>query len=556
MKIRYTDHEASANGSESTPLCMLRSKAFALSLFLLCAALLSAGRGQSASLQLFTAFADDDQTTKEADKEMKKGRFEKAARIYLDLIKKNPGDVRSRLGASMAFFKIQNYELGFDQAYEALKLEPNNSRAHALVGITLLRSGFLPQAMAELSRAVTINPKEALAYGGFAEIDYYENRAKESRSKSFYAYTLDPEEPDYLITYARACSRLEMFGEAADAYDRFLQIAPRTDSERRDRIRGLIQFYRELSGIRLHQITGPKSSAIQFWLGSDRRPYVRLKINGKDANLVIDTGSGFTVIAAASAKRLRVSSLARGGNSQGVGGNGKFPIIYGLINTANIGDFRIESVPCFIREFHNTDDRPREEKADGFIGLSVLSNFLTEIDYAAHSMTLTRSSEVNQTAAIGPDAPTVVKFRTTQNGLISIETQLDGNHNINAILDSGASSTVISTAAVTRLKMKEKIIKGQTVPVVGAAGISPGVEMLYLSDCQVADLGQNNMRALVMDLGAINETSGFEQSGILGGDFLRHFRLTIDFSRSQVAFEPQTAAITRRQSKTKLEKVN
>ncbi len=535
------------------PKAARRLPAFTIALLLATSGIPSALR-VSGSPDSFTVSADDDRKKgKDADKAMREGHFEKAAKIFLELTKTRPTDVHARLGASLAFFKLQNYEMGFDQAFEVLKFDPNNARAHALTGLTLLRSGFVLQAIGELNRAVAANPKEALAYGGFAEIDYYENRAKDSRTKAYYAYSLDPEEPDYLITYARACSRLEMFGEAADAYDRFLQIAPRTDSERRDRIRGLIQFYRELSGMRLHQISGAKSSTVQFWLGSDRRPYVRVKINGRDANLVVDTGSGFTVIAAASAKRLRVSALARGGNSQGVGGTGKFQIIYGLISAINVGGVRMDYVPCFIREFHASGERPLEEKADGFIGLSVLSNFLTEIDYGARSMRLTRNSEATQSAAPGPEILTVVKFRTTQNGLISIETQLDGNHNINAILDSGASSTVISTAAVDRLKMREKIIKGQTVPVIGAAGISNGVEMLYLSDCQVADLGQNNMRALVMDLGAINETSGFEQSGILGGDFLRHFRLTIDFSRSQVAFEPQTTAITRRQGQPKLE---
>ena len=125
--------------------------------------------------------------------------------------------------------------------------------------------------------------------------------------------------------------------------------------------------------------------------------------------------------------------------------------------------------------------------------------------------------------------------------MISIETELDGNHRINAILDSGASSTVISSAAVERLKMRDQIIKGQTARVIGAAGVSDNVELLFIRNCRVAGLSQNNMRALVLDFAAINETSGFEQSGILGGDFLRHYRVTIDFSRAQVTLKPHTS---------------
>ena len=134
----------------------------------------------------------------------------------------------------------------------------------------------------------------------------------------------------------------------------------------------------------------------------------------------------------------------------------------------------------------------------------------------------------------------MIPFRTTQNGLISVETEFDGNERVNAILDSGASSTVISMAAVTRLNLRDQIIKGQTASVVGAAGVTDNVEVLFIRHCRVADQLQSNLRALVLDFGAINETSGFEQSGILGGDFLRHFKLTIDFSRALLALKPHS----------------
>ena len=185
---------------------------------------------------------------------------------------------------------------------------------------------------------------------------------------------LDPEEPDYLVTYARASSRVEDFKEAADAYELFLEISPQSDSERRDRIRGLIQFYRQLAGLRVHQVGGPPATVVSFQLGSDRRPYVRVKLNGRDSIFVIDTGSGFTVISKDAAKRFGVTEIARGGKSQGVGGTGKFQIVYGLIKSLEIGEVKIRMIPCFVRPFHGERDRVPEEKADGFIGLSVLSH--------------------------------------------------------------------------------------------------------------------------------------------------------------------------------------
>jgi predicted aspartyl protease len=269
-----------------------------------------------------------------------------------------------------------------------------------------------------------------------------------------------------------------------------------------------------------------------------------VKINGRDSVFVIDTGSGFTVISQEAAKRFGVSEIARGGKSQGVGGTGKFQIVYGLIKSMQIGQAKVKMVPCFVRPFHGGKDVPAEERADGYLGLSVLSHFTTELDYKDGYMRLNRSDDRDSQAAVLPGV-TMIPFRTTQNGLISVETEFNNGKNVNAILDSGASSTVISQAAVRRLNMTDQIIKGQTTSVIGAAGITENVPMLFIRDCRVADQLQNNLRALVLDFGAINETSGFEQSGILGGDFLRNFKLTIDFNRAQLALQPHTPAITK-----------
>jgi cytochrome c-type biogenesis protein CcmH/NrfG/predicted aspartyl protease len=440
-------------------------------------------------------FADDkedearEKIYREAGKAIRKGKYERAAELYRGLLNKNGQDLQAQLGASFAYLKQQNFDLSFDHATEALKLNINNARAHALLGIALLRSGFVRAAVLELQQSINLNPKEALAFGGAAEVDYFEGRARESLAKSLYAHRLDPEEPDYIMTYARASSRVEDFKEAADAYELFLQVAPESDKERRERIRGLIRFYRQLAGLKVHNISGPDSSQVPFYLGSDRRPYIRVKVNGRDALFVIDTGSGFTVISSEAAKRLGVSEISRGGNSQGVGGTGKFEIVYGLIKSLTLADTRVTLVPCFIRPFHGTENRPVEERADGFIGLSILSHFITELDYQGNRMNLDRNLDQPLLAAASPDT-TAIPFRTTQNGLISIETEFDGTKMVNAILDSGASSTAISVAAVERLKMHDRIIKGQTANVIGAAGITNNVELLFIRNCRVADLKQ------------------------------------------------------------------
>jgi tetratricopeptide (TPR) repeat protein len=264
---------------------------------------------------------------KEGRKAYRDGHYREAAKAFLAIVDKDASDIQARLQAAHAFLKDQDFQNCYDNAIELTRQNPAIARAYALAGAALLRSGYIVSSIYSLNQAVKLNPKDALAFGAAAEIDYYEGRAHEAINKAFRAHHLDPDEADFLITIARASARIEMYEQAAYAYQRFLEIVPKADKERRDRIRGLIQFYKYLSGLKVHEIAGPREAEVPFALGNDRRPYITLKINGKDAKFVVDTGSGFTVISKEAAKRLGVAEIARGGHSQGVGGAGKFSIV-------------------------------------------------------------------------------------------------------------------------------------------------------------------------------------------------------------------------------------
>src|SRR5215470_14492424 len=133
------------------------------------------------------AVEKDERSHAAGNRAIRDGEYQKAVKVFLDLVALDSGDVRAHLGAALAYYKLQDYKLTFEQATEALKLDDKSARAHALSGIALLRSGYLDHAVAELLQALQLNSKEALAWGGLAEIDYYTNRTKESREKASYA---------------------------------------------------------------------------------------------------------------------------------------------------------------------------------------------------------------------------------------------------------------------------------------------------------------------------------------------------------------------------------
>jgi tetratricopeptide (TPR) repeat protein len=503
---------------------------------------------------------------KRANGELRKANFAEAEKIYRELVEKDPADNAARLGLSFSLIKQIRLQEGYEHAAQVVANDPLNSRAFALLGTALLRSGEFRNSVEALITAVKFNDKEALAIAGLAELAYFENRSRIAYDGLRRAIVLDPEEPDYYISLARACSRLEYYNEAADAYQQFLAVAPKTDAERRARIRGLIDFYRYLGTTKIHRASGKDVTTIPFEL-INHRPFVKLMINGKGPlRFVIDTGASLSVVSDKTAEKLGIKAVARGGNARAVGGSGSFPIVYGLLDTITFGDAKLEAIPIYLRTVHHDSNTPELERADGYIGLSVLANFAVTIDYQSKEITLDRTplredqlasrKEAALPDGTAPDplaapAPPTdpgdgyeIPIRSTSGGLASAETQLPGLKNpLNFILDTGATTTVVSKAAVKKHRLENLKIPGEKIRVIGAAGIEEGVEAMGLSTLTVSGLRKGNGRAIILDLDPVNETSGFEQHGILGGDYLEHFRVLIDLRRYQLKLTPQTSAI-------------
>jgi tetratricopeptide (TPR) repeat protein len=486
-----------------------------------------------------------------AQKALRQGEFETAERIYRELITKDTQDNEARLGLSYTLYKQRRLRDAYDAAARVLAVEPTSARAHALLGSSLLAVGDFQLSVEEFRTALSFKPDEALAIAGISMIQFYENRPAYALMGLRRAMELDPDEPDYVFNYAQSAARSERYREAADAYERFLRIAPRTDSDRRARIRGLIDFLRYIGAQgELYEPGGAARSAITFELVNSR-PIVQVFLNGnmkQPLRFVVDTGSGMCVVSLTAAQKLGLRAVARGGLARAVGGGGRFEIVYGFLTSLRIGEARIASVPIYLREFHNT-----QEPVDGYIGLSVLAKYLASVDYGRREMTLVRDDQprvpplpsaldqtIPQAAVPPPQLPAGVfelPIRATSSGFWSSAITLEGVEKpLNFIVDTGASISVVS-AALTEREDLTRFVQPTKLKVYGAAGISDGVPQLLLPRVKLGDYQHPNLSAAVLDMEPINETSGFEQTGIIGGNILRFFRVTFDFQRAVVRLE-------------------
>lgn len=524
--------------------CLLRTAACGVAAFVFCLFVV-AGTAPTAQA------AADKKAYAKGYRAVRRGEYPQAEKIFRELLEKDSHDIEARLGLSFTQLKQRNLQAAYDNAARVIMLDPLSARGHALLGTAILGAGEFRLSVEEFRTALALNDNEALAVAGLAMVDFYENRLPLALPQLRKAVNMDPDEPDYVFSLGQAAARSEKYKEAADAYERFLMIAPKTDIDRRARIVGLIDFLRYLGRQgSLYIPSGDVRTSLAFE-ATDNRPILQIRVNGGKELLkfVLDTGSGMSVISDATAKRLGIKPVARGGVARAVGGGGKFEIVYGYINSIELGSARIENVPVYIRKFFDTNI-----PVDGYLGLSVVSKFLASIDYGTRQMSLIRQNQTELVEswtvarrpegvlALAPITPNdgivEVPLRTTSSGFLSGEVRLEGFEKvINFIIDTAASITVVSE----KLSQEEQLLdllQPSKMRVFGAAGVTEDVKLLQLPRLSLGLSQMEKINAAVLDMEPVNETAGFTQSGILGGNFLRHFRVYFDFARGTMRLEP------------------
>lgn len=469
---------------------------------------------------------------KKAAKFTRDGSFAEAETLLRQASDIDPKRSDAKIELAFVLVKERRLRDAYDICFPILEREPNNSRGFAVMGAMLLSAGKFPEARGFLSNALRLDRKQHLAWAGLGLLNFYENNIDEGLGYLLKAIELKRDEPDYLFACAQAAGRAERYKEAADHYEHFLRVSSSVDMERRERIKGLIRFLKVL-GTRgkLYSTDGRDQTSVPFEMEGDR-PIIKLRINDKAEPLrfVLDTGSGISVVSDKTAKRLGIGAITKGGHARGIGGDGRFEIVYGLLRKVSIGDVSVKNVPVYLRKFQY----PMQE-VDGYIGLALISKFLTTIDYGNQTFALTRKTD--DTRDFRRNETLSLPLRLTSSGFLSGEVQLEGvDSMLNFIVDTGASVSVISER-VAKADGISPFESDEKMRVIGSAGVRDDVSLFMLPRVTFGKHTRTSIKAVALDLDLINEASGFEQAGILGGNFLKNYKLTFDFKNSKVVFE-------------------
>jgi len=472
---------------------------------------------------------------KEAIRLTRDNELKKSEAILQRLVKADPDFAKARTELAFNLTKQRRFVSAYETVLSVLDKDKRDSRALSVLGALLVASGRLREARAILYRTLELDGDAHLAWASLGMLDYYDNNVDEALKSLRRAVYLAPREPDYYFSLAQASVRADHYKDAATAYDRFLAVSGSMDVDRRERIKGLVSFLLYL-GERpsLYDASGENTTHIKFEL-SGNRPLIEVYLNDneKPFRFIIDTGSAMTVVSEAAAKALGLKEVARGGKGRGVGGDGTFPLIYGFVDEIKMGDVSVHNVPIYIRNVHSRDH------IDGYLGLAVISKYYTTLDYGTKTVSLSKddAGDVFSKANVEHTLP----LRLTPSGFLSGEVGVLGiETNLNFIVDTAASISVISDNVAAAEAIK-KYLSDERYKVVGVAGETVDVPAFLLPRVTFGKNVRAPLVAVALDLDVINESSGFDQAGILGGNFLKNYRVAFDFKRSRVRLTPIVA---------------
>jgi predicted aspartyl protease len=239
-------------------------------------------------------------------------------------------------------------------------------------------------------------------------------------------------------------------------------------------------------------------------------------------DFVLDTGAGTSLLSPRLASALDIVPT---GTKQGRGAAGRVTVALASAPSISVGAAYRAPWPVAITAEVERIAAAVDSRIDGCIGYDFLKDFRVGIDYRRRLVRLAQGTY--ETAGQPSPDRVEIPFRLAAPAkpLVMVPVYIDRKGPYAFAVDTGASTTVISPELAHSLRLEQ----GQAAPVTGAGGVmtttAARVASLSVGAAKLEDLG-----VVIADfLGQLGAAVGTKLDGVLGHNFLRRFRVTINY---------------------------
>ena len=426
--------------------------------------------------------------------------------------------VRLSSGLLQSLLQVAEFTEAHREALLLRSLAPTDPSALALVGDALWASGLFDEAEAVYRDVLAIDAGSAGGRHGLAQSLATRRAYDDALDWIQSALEIAPDNPAFHHTLGFVYQRMHRFREAADAYERYVELLPSsTNTEKADWARAEVQFLRSFGDRQAVQLTEPgRVHTIPFRVERDK-VIVRGRVNGRSAvDFVVDTGAEQTVLSEPVARDLGVQPVANT-LSAGVGEIGLRGLQAARLESLQIGSFEVTNLPAIIKS-PPLGGLPTPE-SEGFspiaLGLSVT------IDYGQQLLTIAEEL---------PDEPADVVLPLRHHRLAVVRGVVDGAHPRSFVVDTGGE--VISISLGTANLLAPLTVRRVPIKVYGTSGWDDDAYLRPGTDLAFDQLLYRNYSVVVLNLHRPSALLGFQIGGIVGHSFLSDYRVTLDLNRS------------------------
>jgi len=272
-----------------------------------------------------------------------------------------------------------------------------------------------------------------------------------------------------------------------------------------------------------------KSATVRFRLAGGAQPLILVPVEVNDQgpfDFILDTGAGPSLLSVELAEKLKVNVL---GSKQGQSAGGAVSVSLAKVDSFSVGTARLPDVDVGIVDLKHIGTTVGA-KIDGDLGYNFLKSFRISIDYEKCQL---RLDDPRRLDVFNRDSQTELPLRLASPAkpLILVDVHANRKGPFQFAIDTGTSTTAITPQLAKRLG-----VRGSPIGAGATAGAHVAVTAGMLGSFMVGGAKIDNMPVVIADFfGALSEAVGAKLDGIVGYNFLRNYKVLIDYPNERLS---------------------
>jgi predicted aspartyl protease len=254
---------------------------------------------------------------------------------------------------------------------------------------------------------------------------------------------------------------------------------------------------------------------------------VPASVNGSpEREFILDTGASTTLL---TTELAALSGVRPTGTREGMGAAGKVVIQTGQAGSVRVGQVTTRDTAVAITDGVLKIGAVIGAPVHGTLGHSFFGRFRMTLDYRRHRLQLESDPR--------PPDPAGVPFRLAHPGkpLVLVDAVVNGSGPYPFAVDTGASTSVISSS-LSRIAD----IQGRAAPPMTGGGGAVPASVGAIRSFAIGTAARENLPVMIADfLSMLSQATGARIEGIVGHNFLREYRVVIDYPNSCLTLSPE-----------------